>query len=304
MDRIILGNVSGEEFDAYFKNLNWPGRMAFVRSRRCEIAELANPKILDTLCDYGYFNALLPLVSADKEAADAQIISYYTPGRERIRIAPSPDDEREILKYAAGRLDVIRFLREKTMRFLELSHPRVPFRLTIYENATQDVADYLFEWMCRNHIPLGTAGTHCLFAKASPGVIRDYLVRVGCLSANRGFVSGKDLRLLAQRADIDAEDRHELLLLTVNRLKVSPQTIINLRRDGLFGFLSQDKKLRAKLSGSLFFYGVQAAAPLFLRSSDSCAFMETEQKPERRGAGGQTVFRRLSSVYKGRGIPF
>lgn len=143
MDRIILGNVSGEEFDAYFKNLNWPGRMAFVRSRRCEIAELANPKILDTLCDYGYFNALLPLVSADKEAADAQIISYYTPGRERIRIAPSPDDEREILKYAAGRLDVIRFLREKTMRFLELSHPRVPFRLTIYENATQDVAGRL-----------------------------------------------------------------------------------------------------------------------------------------------------------------
>lgn len=236
MDRIILGNVSGEEFDAYFKNLNWPGRMAFVRSRRCEIAELANPKILDTLCDYGYFNALLPLVSADKEAADAQIISYYTPGRERIRIAPSPDDEREILKYAAGRLDVIRFLREKTMRFLELSHPRVPFRLTIYENATQDVADYLFEWMCRNHIPLGTAGTHCLFAKASPGVIRDYLVKVGCLSANRGFVSSKDLRLLAQRADIDAEDRHELLLLTVNRLKVSPQTIINLRRDGLLDF--------------------------------------------------------------------
>ena len=52
MDRIILGNVSGEEFDAYFKNLNWPGRMAFVRSRRSEIAELANPKILDTLCDY------------------------------------------------------------------------------------------------------------------------------------------------------------------------------------------------------------------------------------------------------------
>ena len=95
MDRIILGNVSGEEFDAYFKNLNWPGRMAFVRSRRCEIAELANPKILDTLCDYGYFNALLPLVSADKEAADAQIISYYAPGRERVRIAPSPDDERE-----------------------------------------------------------------------------------------------------------------------------------------------------------------------------------------------------------------
>ena len=62
------------------------------------------------------------------------------------------------------------------------------------------------------------------------------LVRVGCLSANRGFVSGKDLRLLAQRADIDAEDRHELLLLTVNRLKVSPQTIINLRRDGLLDF--------------------------------------------------------------------
>ena len=122
------------------------------------------------------------------------------------------------------------------MRFLELSHPRVPFRLTIYENATQEVADYLFEWMCRNHIPLGTAGTHCLFAKASPGVIRDYLVKVGCLSASRGFVSGKDLRLLAQRADIDAEDRHELLLLTVNRLKVSPQTIINLRRDGLLDF--------------------------------------------------------------------
>lgn len=62
------------------------------------------------------------------------------------------------------------------------------------------------------------------------------MVRVGCLSANRGFVSGKDLRLLAQRADIDAEDRHELLLLTVNRLKVSPQTIINLRRDGLLDF--------------------------------------------------------------------
>lgn len=236
MDRIILGNVSGEEFDAYFKNLNWPGRMAFVRSRRSEIAELANPKILDTLCDYGYFNALLPLVSADKEAADAQIISYYTPGRERIRIAPSPDDEREILKYAAGRLDVIRFLREKTTRFLELSHPRVPFRRTIYENATREVADYLFEWMCRNHLPLGTSGTYSLFAKASPEVIRDYLVKVGCLSANRGFVSGKALRLLAQRADIDAEDRHELLLLTVNRLKVSPQTIINLRRDGLLDF--------------------------------------------------------------------
>ena len=83
MDRIILGNVSGEEFDAYFKNLNWPGRMAFVRSRRCEIAELANPKILDCV-RVMYYGAPVPLTNvATVTVPDARTI-MITPWEKKI----------------------------------------------------------------------------------------------------------------------------------------------------------------------------------------------------------------------------
>ena len=83
MDRIILGNVSGEEFDAYFKNLNWPGRMAFARSRRCEIAELANPKILDCV-RVMYYGAPVPLTNvATVTVPDARTI-MITPWEKKI----------------------------------------------------------------------------------------------------------------------------------------------------------------------------------------------------------------------------
>ena len=83
MDRFILGNVSGEEFDAYFKNLNWPGRMAFVRSRRCEIAELANPKILDCV-RVMYYGAPVPLTNvATVTVPDARTI-MITPWEKKI----------------------------------------------------------------------------------------------------------------------------------------------------------------------------------------------------------------------------
>ena len=83
MDRIILGNVSGEEFDAYFKNLNWPGRMAFVRSRRSEIAELANPKILDCV-RVMYYGAPVPLTNvATVTVPDARTI-MITPWEKKI----------------------------------------------------------------------------------------------------------------------------------------------------------------------------------------------------------------------------
>ena len=41
---------------------------------------------------------------------------------------------------------------------------------------------------------------------------------------------------LAVRTDIDADDKHELLLLTVNRLRVRTQIIHDLRIDGLLDF--------------------------------------------------------------------
>ena len=83
MDRIILVNVSGEEFDAYFKNLNWPGRMAFVRSRRSEIAELANPKILDCV-RVMYYGAPVPLTNvATVTVPDARTI-MITPCEKKI----------------------------------------------------------------------------------------------------------------------------------------------------------------------------------------------------------------------------
>ena len=74
-----------------------------------------------------------------------------------------------------------------------------------------------------------------LFSKASPKIIHDYLMKVGCFSGTV-FVYYTMLRNLALRTDIDAEDKHELLLLAVNQLQVRREVIHRLRTEGLLDF--------------------------------------------------------------------
>ena len=232
---IDLRKAGGEEFDAYFGQLNIFQRMAFVKQHKQDIAALSNADILAELCKQGYFNALLPLIKTGDVRADEQIMKLYHPEFGRVKVSPSKDDEREILKYAAKKMDIVRFLREKTTLFSGLTQRPVPFILLMYEYATPEITDYLFEWICRKHIPMKPSVGQFLFGKASPKIIRDYLMKVGCFSGTV-FVYYTMLRNLALRKDVDAEDKHELMLLAVNRLQVRPDIIRHLRKDGLLDF--------------------------------------------------------------------
>lgn len=236
-ENIILKSVSADQFSAYFSSLNSAKRTAFVRANRREIAELKNQRILEILCEFGYMNALLPLVKSGIGAADQWIILYYSPERSRFHIYPTVDEEKEILAYAAKRLTIVKFLREQTTRFLDYTiTQRLPFQRIVYENATQDVIDYLFNLACDKHSPVTQMSGAYLFARASYAVIKRYLLRIGSLSGSRTQVSFSMLKSLAVREDIAPEDKMELLLQTVNRMPVSLPTINKLREEGLLNF--------------------------------------------------------------------
>lgn len=237
MDKIILKSVSADMLRVYFSGLNPARRTAFVRSNRNEIAELKNLEVLETLCEFGYMNALLPLVKSGTDAGNQWIILYYSPERSRFYIYPTVDEEKEILAYAAKRLEVIKFLREQTMRFLDYTiTQRVPFQRIVYENATQEVIDYLFNLASERHSPVTQSAGEYLFAKASYNVIKRYVLRIGCLSGAKTHVSFKMLKALSLREDIALGNRMELLLQTVNRMPVSLKTINELREEGLLDF--------------------------------------------------------------------
>lgn len=146
MESIRLNEISGQEFGSFFKKLKWSQRSVFVREHRSEIEATSNADVLQCLCEFGYFNALYPLVAIDSNRA------------------------------------------------------------------------------------------YAMFALASPCVIQKYLTKIGSLNGNHGFVTYGHLKNLAVRTDIDVEEKHELLLLTVNRLKVRTQTIHDLRVAGLLDF--------------------------------------------------------------------
>lgn len=232
---IDLRKAGGEEFDAYFGKLSCGQRKNFVRQRREEIEHLMNADILNALCSYGCFNALLPLIKTGDARADEMIIRFYSPDSFRPITVPTVSEEKEIVKYAATRLKVAKFMREETLLFSGFIRKRVPFRLMMYEYATPEVADYLFDWINRRHLPMIPSSGVFLFGKASQQVIHDYLMKVGCFSGKVN-VSYQMLKNLALRTDIEAEDKHELLLLAVNQMQVRTMVIHQLRTEGLLDF--------------------------------------------------------------------
>lgn len=235
MESIRLNEISGQEFGSFFKKLKWSQRSVFVREHRSEIEATSNADVLQCLCEFGYFSALYPLVAIDSNRANSFIIDYYTPQAKRWKTYPSRDDERKILVHVAKELELVRFLRENTNRLWDFSS-KVPFISLIYENATQEVLDYLISWHSKNFVPISSNQAYAMFALASPCVIQKYLTKIGSLNGNHGFVTYGHLKNLAVRTDIDVEEKHELLLLTVNRLKVRTQTIHDLRVAGLLDF--------------------------------------------------------------------
>ncbi len=235
MESIRLNEISGQEFGSFFKKLRWSQRSIFVREHRSEIEHTSNVEVLKCLLDYEYFNALYPLLVAEENMADDYIMLYYSVVDKRFKTYPTRDEELKILAYAAKNLELVKFLREKTNRLWDFSS-KIPFSTQIFENATTEVINYLIMWSCNNFMPISIKQANFMFVHAEPKVIRKYLTRVGCLTGNHGFVTYNHLKNLAERTDIDVEEKHELLLLTVNRLKVRTQTIHDLRVDGLLDF--------------------------------------------------------------------
>lgn len=235
MESILLNEVSAHEFDTFFSQLNWRQRSDFVRAHRSEIAKLSQADILLRLCQYGYYSALCPLIKTAYQGADEMVMEYYAPTPKRWKSYPSYDEEKEILKFAAQHLDIIKFLREKTNKLWDFSS-KFLYSTIIYEAASPDVINYLVRWTCRNSVPLTIKQAEFMFSKAHPDVIRKYLMSVCSIYGNKGYVSYVHLKNLAVRTDIDADDKHELLLLAVNRLKVRTQIIHDLRVDGLLDF--------------------------------------------------------------------
>ncbi len=235
MESIRLNEISGQEFGAFFKKLNWKQRATFVREHRSEIEHTSNAEVLKCLLDYEYFNALYPLLVAVGNKADDYIMLYYAAQNKRFKTYPSRDEEKKILAYVAKDLELVKFLREKTNKLWDFSS-KVGFSALIFENATHEVIDYLISWHSKNFVPISANQANVMFASASPGVIQKYLTRIGSLNGNHGYVTYKHLKNLAQRTDIDADEKHELLLLTVNSLKVRTEIIRHLRADGLLDF--------------------------------------------------------------------
>lgn len=235
METIKLNEISGHDFGAFFRKLNWKQRSNFVREHRSEISTSCNTDVLQCLCEFGYFCALYPLVAIDSNRANSFIIDYYTPQPKRWKTYPSRDEEIKILVYVAKNLEIVKFLRENTNKLWDFSS-KVSFSSLIFDNASQEVLDYLVSWNSKNIVPLSSNQANAMFSKASPLVIRKYLGKVGSLTGNHGFVTYTQLKNLSVRTDLDADEKHELLLLTVNKLKVRTQIIHDLRVDGLLDF--------------------------------------------------------------------
>lgn len=235
MENIVLNEISGQDFGAFFKKLNWTQRATFVREHRSEIKQSSNVEALTCLLDYGYFNALYPLVATGENIADKYIMIYYSSPIHKFKTYPSCDEEKEILAYIAKDLELAKFLREKTNKLWDLSS-KVYFTVIVFENASKEVMNYLVDWHSKNFVPISFLQANAMFNVADPDVIRKYLSKVGSICGNHGYVTYKHLKNLAQRTDIDADEKHELLLLTVNSLKVRPEIIRHLRADGLLDF--------------------------------------------------------------------
>lgn len=226
-ENIILSEMGGAEFAAYFNELSRAGQNAFAKEYQTEILALKNAEIFAFLCDEGYFNYLAALYETGsyKQKCKA-FISYY--GVERtVWRRPSLEEEKKVLAVAVKDLELLRFLREDTTFFWNENKMRL--RRTVYENVSLEGLDYLLLWSVRNFVPVPRMLGTQMFARASAKVIRRYTTKIGVFTGDQG-VNFPQICALYERKDLSEDTKVKLILAVINRFYVTPQTIAQMRK--------------------------------------------------------------------------
>lgn len=233
METIInLNEINAQDLRAFFSSKKNVECKNFVFEHRDEISKLSDVDVLQVLCEFGFFHVLPRFIEVAGDVADPEIIRYLSAHRRDIRSAPSPDEKKEIWKYVATRLEIIKFLKENT----SIINSQTDLSNFLYEFASTDVANYLFRIICKERYPISAkAGAH-FFKKCSSELINKYLHSSCGIYGGAGLFSLTMMRNLAVREDIPFNERQELLMLACNRSLVSYTTIRTLRVENLIDF--------------------------------------------------------------------
>ncbi len=234
MEHIIINDELGAQaLTTYLAQLRKAERIALFKARRSEIMKLRDAELLEILYDFGFHQVILPVFATDASIAEIEgmLLDIFSENRVRSLIRVTDEERKEIVYQCAKSAELILFLRSRTMLFADSR-----YRMCLFKTAVTPVIDSVFAWNIAHQIPLTAREAYFMYAKANPDVIRNYLQKIGCLTGGCKRVTYQMLKVLALRDDMEAEDKHELLLLSVNRLPVHTQTIYGLRKDGLLKF--------------------------------------------------------------------
>lgn len=229
METIInLNEINAQDFRAFFSNQKKIERKNFVFEHRDEFSTLSNVEVLHVLCEFGFFHVLPRLIEVDANHVNQEVIRFLSASRRDIRSAPSLKEKKEIWKYAASKLEIIKFLKENTSA--------INLQDFLYEFASPDVANYLFKIICNEHYPISIKVGSSLFKKCRSELIDRFIRSSYGLDGGSYFFSLVMMRNLALREDIPYHQRQEMIMLACNRSLVSQTTIRALRVENLIDF--------------------------------------------------------------------
>lgn len=228
-----LSKTSAAEFVAYLQKMLFTNQKQFVQEHQKDIIALKNADVFSFLCSKGFYCFLLPLFETGNEDDIFDAFADCYSFKHNVRIKMSKVDEAAIMKLAAKRYELVYYLRENTKFFEgETSHQRY-LRSIIYENASDECLNYLFDWVAERGISVTQRTGVLLFGKAKEQVLRRYISRVGFFTGDRSGVNIQHVKALLERADFSNETKVQLILLAINHFRVCDNVITEIRRNGV-----------------------------------------------------------------------
>lgn len=232
MDAILENDVSFNEFKTYFETLNVLKKKDLVSNNLVAIKDLRDADKLLLLCEYGFFNAIIPLSQCGSQEQLSRAFKLYYGGGAFANTVPSYDDEVGLIKFASDKMYLVKYLREDTVTLDRFLGRKGHLVTHLYANASQEVVDYLFRWVVDNRVLLKQIDAKSLFARASYKIIIDYIDYVRGFSGDRDYLSYSMVVSVFNRNDLTLEEKNHIMLFALNKMKVCSQTISRLRKDG------------------------------------------------------------------------
>jgi hypothetical protein len=232
MDAILENDVSFNEFKTYFETLNVLKQKEFVQRNFDAIKSMKDADKLALLCNHGFFNALVPLTKCGNQDQLYTAYMNYYGGVVSAYIAPSRNDEIELIEFASDKLYLIKYLREYTL-LLDRRLGRKGHLVThLCKHASQEVIDYLFNWVVKKKVFLSQPDAKVMFAKANYQTIIKYIDYVRGLSGDRDYVNYPMIVSVFERQDLTKAEKEHIMLFALCKMKVCAKTVSMLRKNG------------------------------------------------------------------------